>query len=112
VSTKTKKRTHAKRKRQPVKHRQNTSTIVLYPYEVAEQLLVSEAEAYKLMAIGPAAGGIRAMCLGDPNSARPRKIVHRDDFSAFVRYKRGLTTRDQYLAELRGGIGQIEGGKE
>jgi hypothetical protein len=83
-----------------VKHRENTSTIVMYPYEVARQLLISEAEAYKQMAIGPEHGGIRAMCIGDPNGVRPRKIVHRDDLAAFVRFKRGLLTKEQYLAEL------------
>jgi hypothetical protein len=86
-----------------VRHRENTSAIALYPYEVAEQLLVSEPEIYRLMALGAEKGGIRAMCLGDPQGKRPRKVVHRDDFAVFVRYARKLTTREQYLAELAAG---------
>jgi hypothetical protein len=90
----------APKKGQLVKHRENTSTIVLYPYEVARELLISEAEAYKLMALGPSHEGIRAMCLGDPAGKRPRKIVHREDLASFVRFKRGLLTREAYLKEL------------
>jgi hypothetical protein len=78
-----------KRKRQSVKHRVNTSAVAMFPYEVAEQLLISEAEVYKLMAIGPEHGGIRAICLGDVNSARPRKIVLRVDLDAFIEKKTG-----------------------
>jgi len=84
----------------PVRHRENTSTIVLYPHQVADELLVSEDEVYRQMALGIERGGIRGICLGDPNSSRPRKVIHRKDFDIFIRFKRGLLTKEQYLKEL------------
>jgi hypothetical protein len=84
----------------PVRHRENTSSICLFPHQVADELLISEEQVYRLMALGVEQGGLRAICLGDPASARPRKVVHREDFALYVRHKRGLTTREQYLAEL------------
>jgi hypothetical protein len=98
-------RTRHPTKRPPkrfVRHRKNTSEIALYPYEVAAQLLVSEPEVYKLMALGPERGGIRAMCLGDPQGKRPRKVVHRDDFAVFVEYKRGLISQAEYVKRVGG----------
>ena len=86
----------------PLRQRENTSTIAMYPHEVADELLVSEDEVYRQMAMGPKKGGIRAVCLGDPNSARPRKIVLRTDFAVFLRYKTGRLTLEQYVAELAG----------
>jgi hypothetical protein len=88
--------------RKPLRQRQNTSTMAMFPHEVADELLVSETVVYQEIARGPEKGGLRAVCLGDPNSSRPRKIVMRDDFAIFLRYKRGLLTLAQYVAELAG----------
>jgi hypothetical protein len=75
----------------------------MMPYEVAEQLLISEREAYTLMALGAERGGIRAICIGSANSARPRKIVHREDFALYVEFKRGLLTQAEYVKRAGGG---------
>jgi hypothetical protein len=73
----------------------------MMPYEVAEQLLISEREAYTLMALGPARGGVRCMNLGSESSSRPRKVIHRKDFELYVEYKRNLLSLDQYLEALK-----------
>jgi hypothetical protein len=86
----------------PVRRRENTSTIVLYPHQVADELLVSEDEVYRQMALGIERGGLRAICLGDPNSARPRKVVHRDDFALWIEYKRGLCSLAEYVKRAGG----------
>ena len=85
-----------------VKHRENTSTIVMYPWEVARELLLPESSIYKEMAIGVERGGLRAICLGDPSSGRPRRVVHRQDFDLWVEYKRGLITLAEYAKRAGG----------
>lgn len=77
------------RKRIPRKHKPNTSKTLLFPWQVAEELLISETSVLRLIALGPGSGGIRGISIGAPGSLRPRKLVHVDDLRAYIAKQRG-----------------------
>jgi hypothetical protein len=83
------------------RHRQNTSKTLLFPWQVADELLVSETEVYTLMALGAARGGIRCLIIGDAGSKKPRKLVHKDDVRIFQDFRRGILSKEEYAAALK-----------
>jgi hypothetical protein len=107
MSTRTRKRPTATKARKtrtmvPFAKRENTSTIAMYPLQCAQELLVSEREIRVQMAIGVERGGLRSIVLGNPDSARPRRIVHREDFALWLEYKRGRVTLAEYVRKAGG----------
>ena len=68
--------------KQATHHRENKSEFALFPWQVAEQLLIAERTVYSLIAMGE----LRGMRIG-----RGRVIIHKKDLEEYVAKKRGVS---------------------